>query len=174
MRYSSRNRPTIGGAVALSVLSIVSGQAIGADLPVVGLVEKVRLHPGGLVVHAKIDTGADVTSLNANNLKIRKRDGKTFVRFSVTNRDGLSQNFERRIRRTARIKRHEAKSIRRPVVVMGLCFGKLYREVEVNLAQRSKFKFQMLIGRNYLAGNMLVDASKTYTVEPKCSKVGWK
>ena len=148
--------------------------ASASDLPVVGLIEKVRLQPGGLVVHAKVDTGADSSSLNAADLDIRKSGGKTVVRFTVTNREGKTQTFERRIRRIVRVKRHGAESIRRPVIMLGVCVGKLYREVEVNLANRSKFTHQMLIGRNFLASHVLVDASKTYTKDPDCPERAWK
>ena len=164
---------TAWGVVALFTAGVFT-DAVASDPPTIGLIEKVRLQPGGLIVHAKVDTGADTSSLNAADLEVRKSGGKSVVRFTVTSREGKSQTFERRVRRFSRIKRHGAESVRRPVIVLGMCIGKLYREVEVNLAKRSRFKYQMLIGRNFLAGHALVDASKSYTTDPDCPKRAWK
>jgi hypothetical protein len=56
----------------------------------------------------------------------------------------------------------------RPVIRLGICLGNVYKEVEVNLQDRSKFNYQMLIGRSYLKNSFLVDASATFTVETNC------
>jgi hypothetical protein len=44
----------------------------------------------------------------------------------------------------------------------------VYKEVEVNLEDRSKFNYQLLIGRSYLKNSFLVDASATFTLKPNC------
>ena len=41
-------------------------------------------------------------------------------------------------------------------------------EEEIALADRSHLDYEMLVGRNFLAGNIIVDPSKTFTVEPSC------
>jgi hypothetical protein len=70
-----------------------------------------------------------------------------------------------------KIKRHDAKPQQRFAVSLGICLGSVYRVVEVNLAERSDFLYQMLIGRSFLAGNFIVDPSAKYTTKPDCKGV---
>ena len=55
---------------------------------------------------------------------------------------------------------------------LGICLGNVYKEVEVNLEDRSKFNYQLLIGRSYLKNSFLVDASATFTLKPNCQVNG--
>jgi hypothetical protein len=70
----------------------------------------------------------------------------------------------------ATIKQHGAESATRPVIRLGICLGNVYKEVEVNLQDRSKFNYQLLIGRSYLKNSFLVDASATFTIKTQCQK----
>lgn len=54
------------------------------------------------------------------------------------------------------------------MIILGICLGTTYKEVEVNLANRSNFNYQMLIGRSYLSGDFLVDAGKIFFLKPLC------
>ncbi|MGD8724220.1 MAG: RimK/LysX family protein, partial [Desulfobacterales bacterium] len=138
------------------------------DLRVAGWVEYVSLFPGNLKVKAKLDTGARNSSLNANHIEEFERDGATWVRFKLKNWKGRSESFEARIARMAKIKQHDNESATRPVIRLGICLGDVYKKVEVNLEDRSKFNYQMLIGRSYLKDSFLVNASATFTMEPTC------
>jgi hypothetical protein len=135
---------------------------------VAGWVENVSIFPGNMKIKAKLDTGARNSSLNARNLEEFYRDGDKWVRFKLKNWKGRTENFEARIIRTATIKQHETDSVTRPVIHLGICLGNVYKEVEVNLQDRGKFNYQMLIGRSYLKNSFLVDASTTFTTEPGC------
>lgn len=137
----------------------------------VGWVERVRLYPGDVTIQAKLDTGADSSSLHATDTEEFQKDGKQWVRFSVEDRFGKKIPFERQIRSHTRIKRGENKADRRPVVKLGLCIGSSYMETEVNLVDRSGFDYPMLIGRNFLAGNVVVDPSSMHTIDPDCKDV---
>ena len=75
---------------------------------------------------------------------------------------------ERRLVRTARIKRHRGMRQQRPVVRMGICVGNYYREAEVNLVDRSNFKYPLLIGRSFMGDRLLIDPSTQFTLEPGC------
>jgi hypothetical protein len=138
------------------------------NLQVAGWVENVSIFPGNMKIKAKLDTGARNSSLNARNLEEFYRDGDKWVRFKLKNWKGRTENFEARIIRTATIKQHETDSVTRPVIHLGICLGNVYKEVEVNLQDRGKFNYQMLIGRSYLKNSFLVDASTTFTTEPSC------
>ena len=55
--------------------------------------------------------------------------------------------------------------------MLGICLGTIYKEVEVNLVDRSHFNYQLLIGRNFLIDSFLVDPSLTFSTKPKCKSV---
>jgi len=140
------------------------------DLLVAGWVENVSLFPGNLKIKAKLDTGARNSSLNAKYIEDFERDGEKWVRFKLKNWKGRTEKFEARVIRTATIKQHETESVSRPVIRLGICLGNIYKEVEVNLQDRSKFNYQMLIGRSYLRKSILVDSSVTFTIQPDCQR----
>lgn len=140
------------------------------EKPLVGWVEKVRISPGGIVVHAKLDTGADYSSLNATDVEAFDKNGREMVRFSIRSRYGETVKIEKEVQRVAVIKRHSTKDQKRKVIRLGICLGATYMEADVNLVDRSKFDYQMLIGRNFLAGNAVVDPAITLTSEPSCKE----
>ncbi len=135
----------------------------------VGWIEKVRTFPGQLLMHAKIDTGADNSSIHATDITTFAKDGEQWVRFTITPIEGTAKVIERPIFRTTKITRHAAQDEDRLVVLMGICLGPIYKEdMEVNLADRSNFAYKMLIGRSFLRGEIVVDPIKEYVQEPSC------
>jgi hypothetical protein len=141
------------------------------DKYVVGWIEYVTLFPENFKVKAKLDTGARNSSLNAVDIAEFKRGEDTFVRFEVMNWKGRTETIEAQVIRTAKIKQHDSKPEHRPVIRIGICLGQVYREVEVNLVNRSNFNYQLLIGRSFLKGKFTVDPSKTFTIKTDCRKV---
>lgn len=137
------------------------------QLEILGWIEKVRLAPGDLEIQAKLDTGADHSSLNAPDPEEFERGDDTWVRFSVENQDGIRQEFEKPVQRMVRIRSASGVG-RRYVINMDVCLGGIMREVEVNLADRSSLSYQMLIGRSYMKDHILVDSAREYTLEPDC------
>ncbi len=164
MKYPVTLLITLFGALALAQ-PLVAG-----ELKIVGWIEKVRLYPGNFLVHAKLDSGAEYSSLDANNLKEFQRAGRRWVRFDLTNQDGQKITMERPLLREATIKRHFLRSQKRPVVKLGVCLGNIYKETEVNLVDRSGFLYRMLIGRKFMEGIVAIDPGAKYTVEPACQE----
>lgn len=136
----------------------------------VGWVEKVRIYPGGLVLKAKIDSGAQTSSINCNCITPIDRQGEKWVRFSVIGEKGKLHWYERKILRTARIKRHFGKSQERFVIKMGICLGHVYKDAEVNLVDRSGLNYPLLIGRNFLKGSHTIDPGETFISKPQCKQ----
>jgi hypothetical protein len=137
---------------------------------VVGWIEKVRIYPGQFEVHAKLDSGAEYSSLDASHMQEFQRDGKPWVRFNLAERDGNTITIERPLLRYATIKRHYLKSQQRPVIKLGVCLGHIYKETEVNLVDRTGFQYRMLIGRKFMEGAVLIDPAAKYTVAPSCQE----
>lgn len=154
----------------LIVIPIIPGKQVLAAEPakVVGLIENVRVEPGGLIFKAKLDTGADHSSVNAQSIHRFKRKGERWVRFQLVTSDGNAVSLERELVRSTSIKESAGKQLRRPVVMLTLCLGNISREVQVNLVDRSRFNYKMLIGRSFMRDAFLVDPSTKFTVEPQC------
>lgn len=137
--------------------------------PILGWAEKVKIFPGKLVLHAKLSPSTEVLSVNASNIKTFKKAGQRFVRFQLTDRYGTTETLERPVIRKAQIKRLAGDAQVRYVIELGICLGSLYQEEEVTLVDRGASEFDMILGREVLAGHILVDPSISFTVEPKCS-----
>ena len=152
--------------VASSVPLIAT--ALASEKQIVGWSEKARIFPGGFVLSAKLDTGADHSSLDVQDFNVFQREGEEWARFTVIDDNDKQHKLEKKLVRLAKIKRHSAVRHERPVVLLGICVGAFYREVEVNLVDRSKFKYPLLVGRSFLSDALIVDPSKTYSVEPDC------
>ena len=149
------------------LLAIPSLQA--ETLPVIGWIEHVQIQARNIILKAKIDTGADNSSIHADNIQVYDKDGATWVRFTLRNKENHSADFDLPLVRYAKIKRKRAEPLLRPVVSMGLCIGNNMKKVDINLANREHFKYRMLIGRSYLKDQYLVDSSKQHTIEPDCN-----
>jgi hypothetical protein len=135
---------------------------------VAGIVEPVAIGASGIVVDAKLDTGADSCSLDARNIQPFEKDGGKWVRFEVTGRDGRSETLEASLVRTVRIRGDDRSAPRRPVVRLLLCLGSVRRTVDVNLANRHGYSTPALVGRNFLAGNVVVDSGLERLTHPDC------
>jgi hypothetical protein len=135
---------------------------------VIGQIEKAALDNSGFMVHAKIDTGARNSSLNAENYKLSRKNDERWISFDVTNRNGKVLNLSKKIIRFAKIKRKDAATQQRPVIKLEICIGKVKKLVEVNLVNRSNFNYQMLIGQSFLKPEFIVDVEKSYTTNPSC------
>lgn len=135
-----------------------------------GYIEKVKINPGNIVVKAKLDTGAVLASIDAVHVKTFKKEKQTWVRFEVPQeRDNIV--IERPLVRYVKIKtrsgEHKAglfqRHIRRPVVTLSITMGQITKEIEVNLANRKRFIYPLLLGREALiAFNVAVDPSMTF------------
>ncbi|MGH8565786.1 MAG: ATP-dependent zinc protease family protein [Gammaproteobacteria bacterium] len=152
------------------LLCAVSLPRPGLTMPVVGWVERVQIYPGEMILEAKLDTGAEHSSIDARDIEEFERKGEPWVRFRIVNRDGQSLALERPRLREAKIKRRFGKRQRRPVVKLGVCLGDVYEEVQVNLVNRNGFMYAMLIGRTFMHKKLLLDPALRNTTSPRCPK----
>ena len=134
-------------------------------LPIVGAVEWARVQPADLWIEARIDTGADTTSIHAEDIQLVEKDGKRYVRFVLRDAvTGGTYQQELRLRRRVRIKQAGFPDERRYVVRMWVTVGEIRSRIDVNLSDRSDFEYPLLIGRNFLIDNMIVDVSRHHTL----------
>ena len=133
-------------------------------LPIVGEVEWIQVEPAGLRLEARIDTGADTTSIHAENIQLLEKEGRRYVRFDLEDPEtGERMPQELRLRRQVLIKQHEGEPERRYVVRMWLTLGEMRHRVDVNLSDRDVFEFPLLVGRNFLLDAAIVDVSRSHT-----------
>ncbi|MBI4495823.1 MAG: ATP-dependent zinc protease [Deltaproteobacteria bacterium] len=110
---------------------------------------------------ARIDTGSDVCSLDARELKIDKE----WAEFKLPEAYGGLRLRLPVIR--WRVVRSANSHKKRPVVEVKLLLGPRQLRAEVNLEDRSKVKYPMLIGRNVLRQGFVVDPSKANIAPPQ-------
>jgi hypothetical protein len=158
------------GARALALCAALSASAAPAgELPAIGWIEPVRIETA-LLVDAKVDTGADYSSLDARDIKTFQKGEAEWVSFAAVGRSGKRTSFERRIYRYTTIRRAGGTEQKRPTVLLGLCLGTVYRVVQVNLVDRETLEYRMLVGRDFLQGRYLVDSSRTQVTTPSCTE----
>lgn len=155
-------------AAACCCCLLLAPAVVAAEPAVAGWIEYVWLGPQRVVVQAKIDTGADVSSLHAANIRRLQRDGVEWVLFDLSDEDDRVFHFERQLVRNARVRSATGGRQQRPVVRIELCLGSTSALVEVNLVDRSAMSERMLIGRNFLRGRFLVDSARTHVTSPAC------
>lgn len=122
---------------------------------IIGAIETVHIYPGDFKITARIDTGANTTSLGAEDLQIVNEDGTNFAVFLI---DG--KLVKHKIVKFVRIKQHGAASQRRPVIKLKITLGDITQVVNATLTNRSNFKYKMLIGVNFLYDHFIVDVSQ--------------
>lgn len=155
----------------ISILLLIIFTLFASELPIedssnnetskviIGTSEFVTIHPGNIKVEARIDTGANSTSLDAHDLEIINEDGVKWAQFTLG-----GSVVKHKIVKFVRIKQHGRKSQRRPIINLQITLGDVTQVVPVNLTDRSNFKYKMLVGVNFLYDNFIVDVSLKHTI----------
>ncbi|MBE6443248.1 MAG: hypothetical protein E7020_01085 [Alphaproteobacteria bacterium] len=132
--------------------------------PIVGGVETLHIIPFDMPFHARMDTGAETSSIDAHNLRPFERDGEKWISFDITNRkDGITKHFEKPVKRKTTIVR-TGEQERRYVVHLDIKMGNELIDAEFSLNDRSKFEYQVLVGRNIINGRFIIDPTLENTM----------
>jgi len=169
LRFITRDVFLSGGSVIVASLALllfgIAGALAANDKTIVGEVEDVILMPWGVKLPARIDTGAAFSSLDARELKVEagiaefklaKKYGGLKLRLPII--DWLT------------IRSSEA-SEERPIVEVEFCIGPKRIRTRVNLNDRSTVRYPVLIGRNTLKENFIVDCMQERCFPPVCPEV---
>jgi hypothetical protein len=157
-----------------ATLLILAATASGApaatrDLVILGWVERVYLTDPGFTLKAKLDSGAETSSLDARIIKKFRQHGKRWVRFALTDPNtGDEQVLVRERVRTIGVVQHEGTNQVRPTVMMQVCIADRLLDIEVSLVDRSEFSYRLLLGRRALRSFALIDTGNTYLSQPQC------
>lgn len=141
---------------------------ISGDKMVLGELESVWIDPPGMNLIAQIDTGANMNSLNAEDMVQFERDGDDWVRFHVRDPDSDELiELEREVVRFVRVyQQADKEGTRRPVVKMRLRIGDVADTFEFTLADRSHLNRQLILGRSFITDVALVDVGRQF-VQPR-------
>ncbi len=131
-------------------------------MPVLGEVERVLVDPPSLVLEARLDTGATGSTIDARNTREFERDGKTWVKFSLVDpAGGKATEVSRPVLRSSAVKGSSAK---RYVVSLHIHLGEIDQYTEFSLADRAGKGHPVILGRDFLRDQAVVDVSRRFTV----------
>ncbi len=148
--------------ISLCAFSCLGTGLLAAEKTIVG--QTAWLEVGGVPFNflARVDTGANTTSIHAVDVKVidgssepKENVGKT-ISFQTLNREGKSKKLSVPIVRISTVKNSQGVE-QRYVVNLLIISDNIKESVEVNLRDRSKMAYKLLIGRNWLSEDFLVD-----------------
>lgn len=153
---------TVVTIICFFVLSFARAGVLLAEKFVIG--ETAWIEVGGVPFNylARIDTGASTTSIHAIDVKVADASvnpdenlGK-MVTFRTLNRNGKSGVLTLPIVKVSTIINTQGTE-QRYIVRLPIAGGGVRKEVKINLRDRSKMTYKLLIGRNWLSKDFLVD-----------------
>lgn len=148
-----------------------NGRALRQKL-IVGWNEYVDLPDWGITaLGAKVDTGAQTSALHVEDIEVLPR-GR--IRFRVvvhrTKRD-RHVRVTTRIQRRSRVRSSNGNYEIRYFVKTLMRLGSVDKEIEVSLTDRGKMAHRMLLGREALRGDFVVDVSRRHVQDPLRKRV---
>lgn len=129
---------------------------------VLGINETATLPNLNLKIEAKLDTGAETSSVDGRNIQFFERDGKKWVKFDLHRTSKGTQPMELPVKGVTRIKRPGLSSVERPVVMMTITIGDITQSVPVSLTDRSSYESPLLIGRTFMQDLAVIDVNQQH------------
>ena len=127
--------------------------------------------------HARVDTGARITSLHALNIKLLDDDGNVintledknseitnesykdnvgkYISFDSITENGKKVHYKTKVEKVTMVKNAQGREYRY-VINLTLTFKGVTKHGNVNLRDRSKMTYKLLIGRNWLHDDFYV------------------
>lgn len=163
---------SIGSSVAAAEQAAAASEA-GAESEqhakrVIGATADIIEAASGFRLLARIDTGATSCSIHADQVEVEDEAKKMIdnigkkVRVQLRDAKGKTAWVETEIADTVRVKTSEEKE-RRYKVWLTLRHREVERRLHVTLNDRSHMEFPVLIGRNFLCGEFVVDVEKEHS-----------
>ncbi len=166
-RISSKGRSLWWGLGMLIVA--VAGIALGHQLAlrkVLPSVVPVVIDEANLKFNARLDTGAQVSSINAVDVEViggegrpTRRDVGRQVAFTVLNEAGERARIEATVAGIHAIRTADCREFRYHVFLT-VRRGERTQRIMMNLNNRAQSAEKLLLGRNWLEAGYLVDATR--------------
>jgi len=171
-RSRLRLRRVLGLALAVAIFNIPAarGKDVASESKhIIGATATLTEKESGLSFPARIDTGAQSCSLHVEKIEIkdevksRLRNVGKSARVLLKDADGKTEWIDTKIIQAVRVKSSSLKAgefDHRYKVRLILKWKDFEKPVLVTLNDRTDMEFPLLIGRNYLRGDFLVDVEK--------------
>jgi|AP82_1055514.scaffolds.fasta_scaffold199250_1 hypothetical protein len=121
---------------------------------IIGQIATVKVKEGEIKFTGRVDTGAKTTSINAKKI-MQKGDS---VKFTIVNKQGQKFSMITKIADERYVFNAEKRE-KRYYVYLTLEYNGITKRALVNLNDRSKSTYKILLGRNWLNGDYIVDVS---------------
>ncbi|WP_163557161.1 ATP-dependent zinc protease [Halomonas sp. NO4] len=138
---------------------------------VLGRSEWIGLPEVGTYLRARIDSGANTSSISAIDITEFERDGEDWVRFKLGLVDSDSvvdsvrdQWIEAPVERRVRVIQTVGEESR-PVISLLMTLGPIRETVEFTLTDRTSLDYPILLGRRFLMDIAVVDVAEQYLHE---------
>ena len=135
------------------------------EKPIIGSEEWCQLSQLGIpAVKVRVDSGAKTSALHAFNIQTFKRGNVPWVAFDVhplQNNRRVALRCESPILDRRIIKNTSGASEKRYVIKVPMRLGEQFWEIELTLTNRDSMGYRMLLGREAMAGRVLVDPSSS-------------
>ena len=125
-------------------------------------------------VIAKVDTGANLASIDASDIKIVSRNKVKYVKFKIMKRNNTVRKTSAPLEGYKRIKSSNGDVERRPYIKTTLLLDGISKKIELTLTDRGPMEYTMLIGRKALGRRWVVNPSISFSTSPTPKETGSK
>jgi len=126
-------------------------------------------------IKAKVDTGARTSSLHAFDLEEFRKGSRDMVRFGIHPEQRSSKrerSVEAEVHEWRKVRSSSGEAELRPVILTAIeIFGESW-EIELTLTRRDAMGFRMLLGRQAVRGQCVVDPGRSYLNGRRSKKTG--
>ncbi|WP_447553022.1 ATP-dependent zinc protease family protein [Vreelandella sp. EE22] len=138
------------------------------DKTLLGRSEWVGFPAIGTYLKARIDSGANTSSLSATDITRFERDGENWVRFKLALNDEdiavdriRDEWIEAPIQRRVRIVQASGEEAR-PVISLLMTLGPIRENIDFTLNDRTHLDFPVLLGRRFMMDIATIDVAQAY------------
>ena len=121
-------------------------------------------------VIAKIDTGANLATIDADDIKFVTRKDVKYVKFTVKKRNNTVRKTSAPLAGFKRIRSSNGDVERRPFIKTDILMDGIIKNIELTLTDRGPMDYTMLIGRKALGRRWIVNPSISFMTKPNGNK----
>lgn len=131
---------------------------------ILGTKEWTLLENYDVAIETRVDTGATTSSINALNIQQFERDGKKWIKFDLPDNNGNLIPLEAKFSRSTEIVQSSESSQKQTRIVakLKIKIGNVSKVAEFTLVDRSHMSYSLLLGREFMKDEVLVDVAKEY------------
>ena len=118
-------------------------------------------------VIAKIDTGANLATIDADDIKFVTRKDVKYVKFTVKKRNNTVRKTSAPLAGFKRIRSSNGDVERRPYIKTDILMDGITKNIELTLTDRGPMDYTVLIGRKALGRRWMVNPSISFMTKPK-------